>query len=425
MATPYKVIEIHTSEEARHEGVPLYEAVLERLHALGAGARCVVTKGVAGEYESGERATGGIEILSFNLPIKIEIVLPAAEIDRVLPAVEALVHDGVVLVGDRSGIARQAGYRLLPERLRVRDAMTAAPRAVGEDTPVREVAELLVASHFKGVPVVDAAGRPVGIITPWNLASRAGLAVRPGILKGMEPDRVRAYLAGLPDKAAGEVMSPGVVTVREDEALERAVAAMVERGLKRLPVVDAGGRLSGMLSRIDVFRAVVRDAGGGGRPAAAAPVPAGGRTCADVMDRDAPTIAPDTPLEGVVRLVATPGTQRVAVTDAGGRLLGLVSDRILLDALVEHRAGILDLLTGGFSFARLRRNLALLRGVRARKAADVMLVDPVTVREGTPIAEAMLLMTLKRLKRLPVVDGEGRFKGMVGRDYLLRAGLAE
>ena len=62
MSEAFKVIEIHTSEDARHGGVPIQRAVLDRVAALGAGARCVVTKGVAGEYEDGSRAAAGVEI---------------------------------------------------------------------------------------------------------------------------------------------------------------------------------------------------------------------------------------------------------------------------------------------------------------------------------------------------------------------------
>jgi CBS domain-containing protein len=48
----------------------------------------------------------------------------------------------------------------------------------------------------------------------------------------------------------------------------------------------------------------------------------------------------------------------------------------------------------------------------------------VTVREDVPIDEAIRLMLDKAIKRLPVVDADGKYKGMVSRDSLLRAGFA-
>ena len=53
-----------------------------------------------------------------------------------------------------------------------------------------------------------------------------------------------------------------------------------------------------------------------------------------------------------------------------------------------------------------------------------MIRDVVTVCEDTPIAEAIRLMVEKGLKRLPVLDAQGLFKGMVSRDSLLRTGFA-
>ena len=48
----------------------------------------------------------------------------------------------------------------------------------------------------------------------------------------------------------------------------------------------------------------------------------------------------------------------------------------------------------------------------------------VTVQEDAPINEAIRLMLDRAIKRLPVVDSEGKYKGMVSRDSLLHAGFA-
>lgn len=48
-----------------------------------------------------------------------------------------------------------------------------------------------------------------------------------------------------------------------------------------------------------------------------------------------------------------------------------------------------------------------------------------TVQEDTPIDEAIRLMAEKGLKRIPVVDAGGLFRGMISRDTVLRSGLGE
>ena len=80
----YKKIEIFTSEEARWEGRPLYAAIVQFVHDLKIAARCLVTRGIEGSYESGEIATGRLEVLAYNMPVRVTIIVPAAESERIL-----------------------------------------------------------------------------------------------------------------------------------------------------------------------------------------------------------------------------------------------------------------------------------------------------------------------------------------------------
>ena len=73
MSTSYCVIELYTSEEARGQGKPLWEAVLGHVAETRSAARCLVSKAVAGCYEGGEMAGTRLEVLSYNLPVKVEI----------------------------------------------------------------------------------------------------------------------------------------------------------------------------------------------------------------------------------------------------------------------------------------------------------------------------------------------------------------
>lgn len=96
----YSVIEIFTSEEARWHGSPLYDAIVRTVAKEDCFARCIVSKGIAGCYEDGEIASHRILDLSYNMPVKIEIVLPASELERVLAHVDEMVTDGIVVVED-------------------------------------------------------------------------------------------------------------------------------------------------------------------------------------------------------------------------------------------------------------------------------------------------------------------------------------
>ena len=423
MALQYSVIVVFTGEEVRCGRQPLHVALIEKVRSFKIAARCLVTRGIAGGYENGETATGAIEVLSYNMPLRIEIVLPSADLPRVLSAVEEMVVDGIVAVEALEVHSHRTTKRLIPRQIRVWDECTAPVRTVGLATPVTDIIRLLLSAGFHGVPVVDAEERPVGIVTQGDLIRRAGMPVRLGLLAEFEGAEVGRLLAALPPKTAADVMSQPVVTVAADQTLAGAVDLMLRHNLKRLPVTGEGGRLVGILARADVFHAISRETPDWRALQGGAVAVASARCVRDIMRRDTHEVAPDTPIDTILRVIDENDIQRVAVVDARRRLLGLISDRSLLAAFAGHRAGVWDYLVGRLSSSEFgQRHKELSDYARARTARDVMKTDLVTVREETPVEEAVRLMIEHEIKRLPVVDADGTFKGMVSRDALLRAG---
>jgi CBS domain-containing protein len=421
----YQVIEIFTSEEARWRGKPISDAVIQYVRDRKIAARCIVTRGTDGCYESGEIATARLEVLSFNMPLHITIVLPLAEVDGFLPGLIAMVADGIVGTHDLEVVSHKTRTCLIPRQFRVRDAMTVDPQRVEPATPLHEVVQLLLSSVFTGAPVVDRDQRPLGVITQGDLIYRGGMPLRLGLLALSTEQTMEAVLQKLASKSAGEVMSHPAVTVRDDELLVDAVSTMLEKKLKRLPVVDADGKLIGMLSRLDVFRTVMNETPDWQAFSAQRLEIAEVRYVADVMRRDAQAVQPDTGIEEVLHIIDHNDIQRVAVVDREGRFLGLISDWDLLTAFAEEHEGIWEHLTKMLPFGARRQQRPSLSGSLAqRTAADAMIRDVVTVCEDTPIEEAIRLMVEKGLKRLPVLDAQGLFKGMVSRDSLLRTGFA-
>jgi PII-like signaling protein len=148
----YKVIEIFTSEEARWQGRPLIEAIVQCVRDMKIAARCLVTRAIEGCYENGEVATGRLEILSYNMPVRIVIVMPSFEFDRILPKIEAMVTDGIVAVQNLEVVSHKTRRSLIPRHVRVRDIMTPSPKRATTSTPLSEVVRLLLSSVFTGVP---------------------------------------------------------------------------------------------------------------------------------------------------------------------------------------------------------------------------------------------------------------------------------
>jgi len=127
----------------------------------------------------------------------------------------------------------------------VSDLMTREVEACRPGQSLAEAAGLMWRRDCGAVPVVDEGGAVVGIITDRDICM--ALASR------------RAYAS---EVAVGEVMSRDVVTCTPEDDAEEALEAMRRRQVRRLPVVDAHGRLAGILSVADVLR---RTRKGGGR----------------------------------------------------------------------------------------------------------------------------------------------------------------
>jgi CBS domain-containing protein len=140
---------------------------------------------------------------------------------------------------------------------------------------------------------------------------------------------------------SGEVMSREVVTVRQDATLEHAVGLMLDKQFSGLPVVDEAGRLVGVLTEGDLLRRVETgtEAQGGWLAnffstgaQAERYVQANTRRVADLMTPEVVSVAEDTPLADVVRLMEQHRIKRLLVL-RDGRLVGLISRADLVRAL--------------------------------------------------------------------------------------------
>ncbi|MGE4560916.1 MAG: DUF190 domain-containing protein, partial [Desulfobulbus sp.] len=347
MMLNYKAIEIFTNEEARCHNKPVADAVLEYIHDLKIAARCTVTRGIAGCYESGEMTTGRLEVLSYNLPLRIYIVLPAAATEQVLAGLDDLVRDGIIALHDLAVVSHKAANTFFPRQLAVRDVMTADPVSIKDDHSLDEAAKLLLSSIFTGLPVVDQQGSPVGVVTQGDLITKGGMPLRLGLLAASGRDDRETVMAALGQKLVREIMTAPAITIREDRPLAEAVDLMLAKRLKRLPVVTKGGRLVGMLSRLDIFRTVMREAPDWEAFRSQQVKVNNLRTVRDILRRDTNTVSADTPIDKVIRIIDGNDIQCVAVVDAGGKLIGMIADSDLLRFFKPDPEGMRSL------FARL------------------------------------------------------------------------
>jgi CBS domain-containing protein len=138
------------------------------------------------------------------------------------------------------------------EQLMTRDVLTVPP-----ETSLKDVAAILSGHGISGLPVVDADGRVLGVVSEADIlrkeqgvdAGRGGVLGR--LLDWEEPD------PKLEARTAGEAMSFSAVTIEPGRPVSEAARLMVEKGINRLPVVSRG-RLVGIVTRADLVRAFHR-----------------------------------------------------------------------------------------------------------------------------------------------------------------------
>jgi CBS domain-containing protein len=143
--------------------------------------------------------------------------------------------------------------------MKVKDVMTGGVVSVAPGTSLKEVAHILVERRISGVPVVDSAGAVLGVISEADLLVKER-GVREsfgGPLAWLFEDVALDERRKLEARVAGEAMTFPAITIESKRPLAAAAALMLEHGINRLPVTEAG-QLIGIVTRADLVRAFAR-----------------------------------------------------------------------------------------------------------------------------------------------------------------------
>jgi CBS domain-containing protein len=141
----------------------------------------------------------------------------------------------------------------------IKDLMTRDVVFVAPETSLKDVARALVENGISGLPVCDADGRVLGVVSEADiLFKEQGRAERHGLVDRIlgEPPTVDSAKARA--RTAGEAMTAPAITIRRTRPAAAAARLMVETGVNRLPVVSSEGKLLGIVTRADLVRAFTR-----------------------------------------------------------------------------------------------------------------------------------------------------------------------
>lgn len=143
--------------------------------------------------------------------------------------------------------------------MKIEELMTRDPVAVGPDTPLKDVATILLEHRISGVPVIGERLEVLGVVSEADIvAKEAGpeshdRRMIAWLLGGRELDEQK-----LAARTAAEAMTSPAVTIAVGRTIPEAARLMTNDGIKRLPVVDDEGALIGIVTRTDLVRAFAR-----------------------------------------------------------------------------------------------------------------------------------------------------------------------
>jgi len=143
--------------------------------------------------------------------------------------------------------------------MRAHQIMTRSVITVTPETTIVDAANLMLQRHVSGLPVVDGAGKLVGVVSEGDFIRRSEIGT------GRKRGRWLRFILGPGTSASdyvhehghkvGEVMTKSPLTITEDTALAEIVAIMEKNNVKRLPVVQ-GDKVVGIVSRANLLQAV-------------------------------------------------------------------------------------------------------------------------------------------------------------------------
>lgn len=136
----------------------------------------------------------------------------------------------------------------------IRDVMSNHVVAVKRGATYKEMAAKLREFRVSAFPVIDDHGKVIGVVSEADLLAKeaidSGHDGLPAAVSGLLHHKDHEKADGL---TAGDLMTHPAVTIRPDDPVEQAARMMYTLQVKRLPVVDAGGYLVGIVSRADVL----------------------------------------------------------------------------------------------------------------------------------------------------------------------------
>ena len=143
-----------------------------------------------------------------------------------------------------------------------RDIMTRNVVTVKKDQPISDLSKLFIENHFNGVPVLDDAGKVIGVVTQGNLIEQnkklhipTVIALFDAVLFLESEKKFESDVKKLTGSKIEDIYHKKPITVSPDTDLSEITTIMAEKGVHTLPVLE-DDKLVGIIGKKDVIRAL-------------------------------------------------------------------------------------------------------------------------------------------------------------------------
>ncbi len=275
--------------------------------------------------------------------------------------------------------------------MKVSDIMTREVICAEVPGTTREALDLIIKYNISGLPVVKRGTRElVGIVTKSDFARK--------------PEENQLAL----------LMTKKVVTINPEADIKEAAKIFLEKGFRRLPVVD-DGNIVGIISVSDVVwkglpRLNIND-----------PVE-------KFMEEKVITLWQDTPLKVAHKIMRLSKERALLVLDNEGKLVGIVEDIDLLkviDVREYTEKSESSSSTEGDKWGWDSKNVIYITKrtleLPDKKVKDVMVTNVITALRSTSVSEVAKRMAMAKINQVPIIDAEGEIIGIVKDIDLLKA----
>jgi CBS domain-containing membrane protein len=189
-----------------------------------------------------------------NLPIAIEI-----SDDDIYEAMKDIHGYLDITQADLKEIYKLAyGHALnrITQSIRARDIMTKQVFSVKRGTPLKDVAELMAREKIAGIPVLDEDGKIAGIISEKDFLAHMGTGDKTHCMAIIaECLRGKGCIAmPMRSQKAEDIMTSPAVAVEENTTIIEIADIFTAKNINRVPVIDKGEKLIGIVSRADLVR---------------------------------------------------------------------------------------------------------------------------------------------------------------------------